>query len=76
MSDRSRAAKGIDSPESKLAVSQDFDPVIDAYKQGIDRTLLRENLRLTVEERFWKFEKFMEYVTELRRAGQRPRSTE
>ncbi len=28
------------------------DPVIEAYKKDIDRTLLRENLRLTVEERF------------------------
>jgi hypothetical protein len=30
------------------------DPVIEVYKQHVDRTLLRENLRLTVEERFRK----------------------
>jgi hypothetical protein len=30
------------------------DPVIEAYKRDIDRTLLRENLKLTVEERFLK----------------------
>jgi hypothetical protein len=27
------------------------DPVIEAYKPGVDRTLLAENLRRTVEER-------------------------
>ena len=32
------------------------DPVIEAYKKDVDRTLLRENLKLTVEERFRKFE--------------------
>jgi hypothetical protein len=30
------------------------DPVIEDYKKDIDRTLLRENLKLTVEERFRK----------------------
>ena len=27
------------------------DPVIEAYKQGIDRSILRHNLRLTVQQR-------------------------
>jgi hypothetical protein len=27
------------------------DPVIDAYKKDVDRTLIRENLKLSVEER-------------------------
>jgi hypothetical protein len=49
------------------------DPVIDLYKKDIDRTLLRENLKLTVQERFEKFERFMEYVRELREAGRRSR---
>ena len=30
------------------------DPVVEAYKKDIDRTLIRENLRCTVEERFLK----------------------
>ncbi|HYV40096.1 MAG TPA: hypothetical protein VE988_30700 [Gemmataceae bacterium] len=50
------------------------DPVIDAYKKDVDRTLLRENLKLTVQERFEKFERFMEYVTELRQAGRQARA--
>ena len=30
----------------------DSDPVVEAYKNDIDRTLIRENLKLTVGERF------------------------
>jgi hypothetical protein len=50
------------------------DPVIEAYKKDIDRTLLRENLKLTVEERFLKFESFARYAEELRESGRRHRS--
>lgn len=50
------------------------DPVIAAYGPGIDRTLLRENLKLTVDERFRKFERFMEYLSELREAGNKSRN--
>ncbi len=46
-----------------------MDPVIEAYKKDIDRTLLTENLRLSVEDRFLKFESFMKGVMELRAAG-------
>jgi hypothetical protein len=44
------------------------DPVIEAYKKDIDRTLLRENLRLTVEERFRNLEALQEFAEEIRRA--------
>jgi hypothetical protein len=50
-----------------------MDDVINAYKQDIDRTLLRENLKLTVQERFEKFERFMRDVAELQRAGRQAR---
>lgn len=30
----------------------DKDPVVEAYKRDLDRTLFRANLRLTLEERF------------------------
>jgi len=52
-------------PEIRFAL----DPVIEAYKKDVDRTLLIENLRLTVEQRFQKFEAFMQLAMELRRAG-------
>jgi hypothetical protein len=45
------------------------DPVIEAYKKDVDRTILRENLKLTVEQRMAKFESFMKLVCELRSAG-------
>jgi hypothetical protein len=44
------------------------DPVIEVYKKDVDRTLLRENLKLTTEERSRRFEAFMASVYELRRA--------
>jgi hypothetical protein len=47
------------------------DPVIEAYKRGIDRTLLRENLKLTVEERFEKLRQLQRFAAELRQAGRR-----
>ncbi len=47
------------------------DPVIEAYKKDVDRTLLLENLKLTVEQRFQKFESFMQGVMDLRQAGTR-----
>lgn len=46
------------------------DPVIEAYKEGIDRTLLRENLRLTVEERILRLMELERFAEEVRRAGQ------
>jgi hypothetical protein len=45
------------------------DPVIEAYKRDVDRTLIRENLRLSVEERFEKLVRLQEFAEELRRAG-------
>ncbi len=49
------------------------DPVIEAYKAGIDRTLLRENLKLTVEARFEKLMDLQRFAEELRAAGARAR---
>lgn len=46
------------------------DPVIDVYKKDVDRTLLRENLKLTPAERAMKFERAMQLVYELRRVSQ------
>jgi hypothetical protein len=57
----------------ELAPADYCDPVIEAYKKDVDRTLLRENLKLSVDERFRKFERFMECVYELREAGRKAR---
>jgi hypothetical protein len=53
-----------------------FDPVIEAYKKDVDRTLLISNLRLTPEQRSQKFQSFMEMVYEVRHAGERMRASE
>ena len=45
------------------------DPVIEAYKLHVDRTLIRENLKLSVQERFEKLMKLQEFAEELRKAG-------
>ena len=49
------------------------DPVIDAYKKDVDRTLLRENLKLTVEERFLELMTLQRAAEEVQRAGARAR---
>jgi len=51
----------------------DSDPVVQAYKKDIDRTLIRENLRLTVEERFRNAMALARFAEEVRRAGRAPR---
>jgi hypothetical protein len=50
------------------------DPVIEVYKRDIDRTLLRENLKLSPAQRAEKLSAFMDMVAELREAGQRSRA--
>ena len=44
------------------------DPVIEAYKKDVDVTLIRENLKLSVEERLRKLMRMQRFVEELRRA--------
>jgi hypothetical protein len=52
----------------------DADPVVEAFKKDVDRTLIRENLKLTVEERFQKAMALARFAEELRRAGRKMRS--
>jgi len=49
------------------------DPVIEAYKKDIDVTLIRENLRLTVDQRFQQLMKLQRFAEELQNAGQKAR---
>jgi hypothetical protein len=50
-------------------MSGSVDPVIEAYKKDVDRTLIRENLTKSHEERVRALEQMLEFVYELRRAG-------
>lgn len=45
------------------------DPVVEAYKRGVDRTLLRENLSLSVEERLRRLMRLQALAEEVGRAG-------
>ncbi len=49
------------------------DPVIEAFKKDVDRTLLRENLKLTPDERVRKLVRFMRSLEEVRSAAPPPR---
>jgi hypothetical protein len=51
------------------------DPVIEEYKKDVDRTLIRENLKLTVAQRFEKLMALQAFAEELRRAGRRARKS-
>ena len=52
------------------------DAVIEAYKRDVDRTLIRENLKLTVTQRFEKLMAMQRFADELRRAGREARRNE
>jgi hypothetical protein len=76
----SSSASGDDLPEpprcglEPLAPPDFFDPVIEAYKKDVDRTLLIESLKLTPDQRSKKFLRFMEMAYEVRRAGEQLRA--
>ncbi|MFN8060401.1 MAG: hypothetical protein U0Q12_14705 [Vicinamibacterales bacterium] len=53
------------------AIALDADPVIERYKQDIDRTLIRANLQRTPEERLRNLMALQRFAEELRAAGQR-----
>ena len=50
-----------------------MDSVIEALKRDVDRTLLRENLRLTPEERVLELMALLRAAEEFRQAGIRAR---
>jgi hypothetical protein len=50
-----------------------MDAVIEVYKRDIDRSLIRENLKLTQQERIIRFEDFMSFTFELREMGRKMR---
>ncbi len=47
------------------------DPVIEAYKKDVDRTLFESTLELTVEERLRDLMRLQRFAEELGRAGRR-----
>ena len=51
------------------------DPV-DAYRSGVDVSLLDKNLGLTVEERFLQLMELQRFADELAAAGRRDQSSD
>jgi hypothetical protein len=49
------------------------DPIIERYKVDIDRTLIRENLRKSHEERLLTLQRMQGFVAELHAAGKAAR---
>jgi hypothetical protein len=46
-----------------------IDDIIDVYKRDVDRTLIRERLTRSIEERLEDLMDFQRFAEELRRAG-------
>jgi len=51
----------------------EVDPVIEAYKKDVDRSLLRQNLQRTPDERWRNFMMAMNLAEEVRKAGAKAR---
>ena len=47
------------------------DPVVEAYKRDVDRTLIREQLRRSVDERVRNMIAALRFAEALREAGRR-----
>ena len=58
----------------KTEPRKELDPLIEAYKKDVDVTLIRENLRLTVDQRFQQLMNLQDFAEELQRAGRKARS--
>jgi hypothetical protein len=55
-----------------LSVSLEPSPVIEAYKKDVDRTLLRENLELSVDERVRKMMSALRFAEAVRQSRRVP----
>ena len=49
--------------------------VIELYKKDVDRTLIRQNLKLTIEQRLLNLQNFNQFTAEFRNAGKKLRKT-
>ena len=58
-----------DRPRPGRPSGPEADPVVEAYKRDIDRTLLRQNLRRSVTERVANLIALHRLAEEARRAG-------
>lgn len=59
----------MDARKGPAAQAAPLDPVIEAYKPGIDRTLIIENLKRTPEERLANLASLQRFVSRFRGAA-------
>ncbi|HKS35858.1 MAG TPA: hypothetical protein VJW76_01625 [Verrucomicrobiae bacterium] len=64
-------AEDLNDAKDSLAPAGVFDPVVEVYKKDVDRTILRENLKLSPQERSEKFVSFMKSIWQLREIAER-----
>ena len=71
MSDVKRTPEGfvVVFPQIQGDPPYEPDPVIEAYKRDVDRSLIVENLKLTVDERLRQLVAAQRFAAEVRRAG-------
>lgn len=55
---------------------QTADPIVEMFKQRMDRTLIRENLRRSQEERLLALEQTLATIQQLHSPGARPSTTQ
>lgn len=55
---------------------QTVDPIVEIYKRGIDRTVIRENLLKSREERLLALEQTIATIQQLHSPGARPSTTQ
>jgi hypothetical protein len=65
--DQDRSMTTTDSADASTDLRP--DPVVEAYKKDIDRSLLREQLRRSVDERVSRMIAALRLATALREAG-------
>lgn len=61
-------------PNDEAAEAPDpssLDEIIEVYKKDVDRTLIRENLKLTPDERVRKMLRFRDTVLQIQGAAKR-----
>jgi|GEM_PF-2597258 len=55
-----------------VPMSKEPCPTIEAYKKDVDRTIIRENLRLTLDERVQKMISVLRFAEQLRATSKKP----
>jgi hypothetical protein len=59
--------------DSTKPTTDSITAIIELYKRDVDITLIRENLKLTVEQRLRNLQKLQRFAEELREAGKKLR---